>query len=58
MPSGRVGDTRDMAGLALFLASPASRHITGALIPIDGGALVHGNALGGEEEDAPTKAKI
>ncbi|TCD63653.1 hypothetical protein EIP91_005133 [Steccherinum ochraceum] len=39
-PTGRVGTTEDMAGLALFLASPASAHITGVCIPIDGGATV------------------
>jgi len=54
-PMGRVGSPRDMAGLALFLASPASRHITGALIPIDGGALIHGRPLGDKRSD---KAKL
>ncbi|KAJ7107239.1 hypothetical protein C8R43DRAFT_1045158 [Mycena crocata] len=37
-PMGRVGTPGDMAGLALFLASPASAHITGQHIIIDGGA--------------------
>ncbi|KAJ7932723.1 hypothetical protein B0H13DRAFT_1954376 [Mycena leptocephala] len=37
-PMGRVGSPADMAGLALFLASPASAHITGAHIITDGGA--------------------
>ncbi|KAJ3295690.1 hypothetical protein HK104_002408 [Borealophlyctis nickersoniae] len=37
-PLGRVGTSEDMAGLALFLCSRASAHITGAVIPIDGGA--------------------
>ncbi|KAJ3104634.1 hypothetical protein HDU97_009025 [Phlyctochytrium planicorne] len=36
-PTGRLGTTEDMAGLALFLCSRASSHITGAVIPIDGG---------------------
>ncbi|KAF7334989.1 hypothetical protein MVEN_02249100 [Mycena venus] len=35
---GRVGGPGDMAGLALFLASPASAHITGQHIITDGGA--------------------
>ncbi|KIP10796.1 hypothetical protein PHLGIDRAFT_18207 [Phlebiopsis gigantea 11061_1 CR5-6] len=39
-PMGRTGRPRDMAGIALFLASPASAHITGVHIPLDGGALV------------------
>ncbi|KAI3609781.1 short chain dehydrogenase reductase family [Moniliophthora roreri] len=37
-PTGRYGTPEDMAGLALFLASPASAHITGAHILLDGGA--------------------
>ncbi|KAF7790652.1 hypothetical protein EIP86_001608 [Pleurotus ostreatoroseus] len=39
-PMGRTGMPRDMAGVALFLASPASAHVTGAQIPLDGGAWV------------------
>ncbi|KAJ7700758.1 hypothetical protein B0H17DRAFT_211007 [Mycena rosella] len=37
-PMGRLGSPADMAGLALFLASPASAHITGQHIITDGGA--------------------
>ncbi|KAJ7290168.1 hypothetical protein C8J57DRAFT_1492902 [Mycena rebaudengoi] len=37
-PSGRVGKTEDMAGVALFLASPAGAHVTGAQMIVDGGA--------------------
>ena len=37
MPLGRVGWPEDMAGLALFLASPASAYLTGQQIVIDGG---------------------
>lgn len=44
-PTGRNGTTEDMAGLALFLSSPASAHITGAHIPIDGGATVSGGSF-------------
>ena len=36
-PLGFVGDPDDVAGLAVFLASPASRYITGDLIVVDGG---------------------
>ncbi|KAI9106047.1 hypothetical protein DFS34DRAFT_601962 [Phlyctochytrium arcticum] len=39
-PLGRIGCSEDMAGLALFLCSKASAHITGAIIPIDGGATI------------------
>ena len=39
IPAGRLGKPEDIQGLALFLASDASRWITGALIPMDGGNL-------------------
>jgi len=37
-PTGRFGMPQDMAGLTLFLASPASAHITGTHTLLDGGA--------------------
>jgi NAD(P)-dependent dehydrogenase (short-subunit alcohol dehydrogenase family) len=39
IPAGRLGQPDDIQGLAVFLASDASRWITGALIPMDGGNL-------------------
>lgn len=36
-PAGRWGQPRDLAGLAVFLAGPASDWITGTAIPADGG---------------------
>ena len=42
IPAGRWGQPRDMAGLAVFLAAPASDYITGAAIPADGGFTAMG----------------
>ena len=42
VPAGRWGEPRDMAGLAVFLAAPASDYITGAAIPADGGFTAMG----------------
>jgi 3-oxoacyl-[acyl-carrier protein] reductase len=36
---GRLGDPQDVARVVLFLCSEAARHITGAVIPVDGGYL-------------------
>jgi 2-deoxy-D-gluconate 3-dehydrogenase len=36
-PAARWGVPHDMAGVAAFLASPASDFVTGAAIPVDGG---------------------
>ena len=36
-PAKRWGTMEDMAGVAVFLASPASDFVTGAAIPVDGG---------------------
>jgi NAD(P)-dependent dehydrogenase (short-subunit alcohol dehydrogenase family) len=40
LPLGRFGEPEDVAGLALFLASPASDYVTGAVFVVDGGMNV------------------
>ena len=39
VPAGRWGEPEDVAGVVAFLASEASRYISGHTIPVDGGAL-------------------
>lgn len=39
IPAGRLGQSRDIMGLAVLLASDASQWITGAIIPLDGGNM-------------------
>ncbi|MDR3461868.1 MAG: SDR family oxidoreductase [Beijerinckiaceae bacterium] len=41
-PLRRIGEPADIAGAALFLASPASRFLTGQTIVVDGGATIVG----------------
>jgi gluconate 5-dehydrogenase len=36
-PAGRWGDPREIAGAAVFLASPAADYVTGHLLYVDGG---------------------
>jgi 2-deoxy-D-gluconate 3-dehydrogenase len=36
-PTGRWGEPHDLAGTAIFLASPASDFVTGVALPVDGG---------------------
>lgn len=37
IPAGHRGTPEDIANLAVFLASPASRYLTGQAINVDGG---------------------
>jgi 2-dehydro-3-deoxy-D-gluconate 5-dehydrogenase len=41
-PAGRWGEASDFAGIAVFLAAPASDFVTGAAIAVDGGYSVLG----------------
>lgn len=39
IPMGRVGQTEDLVGPLVFLASDMSRYVTGITLPVDGGFL-------------------
>jgi NAD(P)-dependent dehydrogenase (short-subunit alcohol dehydrogenase family) len=41
-PMRRIGRPSDMAGIAIFLASPAAAYMTGTVIPVDGGIATVG----------------
>jgi NAD(P)-dependent dehydrogenase (short-subunit alcohol dehydrogenase family) len=41
-PLGRLGEPGEIADVVAFLASPASRYVTGASILVDGGQTIHG----------------
>jgi 2-deoxy-D-gluconate 3-dehydrogenase len=41
-PAGRWGNPDDLAGVAVFLCSPASDFVTGTAIPVDGGWSIQG----------------
>ena len=40
VPLGRIGEPEDLAGIFVYLASPASRWVTGRSFYIDGGWLL------------------
>jgi NAD(P)-dependent dehydrogenase (short-subunit alcohol dehydrogenase family) len=42
LPVGRLGSPEDVAAATLFLASPATDWITGAVLPVDGGYTIAG----------------
>jgi NAD(P)-dependent dehydrogenase (short-subunit alcohol dehydrogenase family) len=42
IPLNRLGEARDVAGAYLFLASDLAGYITGAVVDVNGGMLIHG----------------
>jgi NAD(P)-dependent dehydrogenase (short-subunit alcohol dehydrogenase family) len=53
IPLGRMGDPREIRGLALLLASDAGSFMTGGVYPVDGGALLQGPSLPPPEPAGP-----
>jgi len=41
VPLGRIGRPEDIANACLFLASDLSSHITGVVLDVNGGLLIH-----------------
>ena len=56
IPAGRLGQPRDIMGLAVLLASDSSEWITGAIIPMDGGnmAMNAGGTPGHQQHQVQT----
>ena len=46
-PLGRVGDPEDIAGVVVFLCSDLARYVTGQIIVVDGGMILHGAGIDG-----------
>jgi len=42
IPLGRIGDGEDIAGVVRFLVGPASAYMTGQVLVVDGGMVMHG----------------
>ena len=40
VPRGRTGLAEDVAGAAIYLASPAGSYVTGSVIPVEGGLSI------------------
>jgi len=58
-PAGRMGDPRECAYLALFLASDMARYITGAAIPVDGAlAAGHQNVVSWKHPELVTGERL
>ena len=41
VPLGRIGRPQDIANACLFLAADLSSHVTGVVLDVNGGLLIH-----------------
>ena len=46
IPLGRIGTPEDIAGLAICLSARSGAHMTGCVIPLDGGSLIKASNAG------------
>lgn len=46
-PLGRVGDPEDIADVVVFLCSDLARYVTGQVLVVDGGMILHGAGIDG-----------
>ena len=46
-PLGRVGDPEDIADVVVFLCSDLARYVTGQVLIVDGGMILHGAGIDG-----------
>jgi len=42
IPLGRIGTPEDVAGVVRFLSGPAGSYMTGQVLVVDGGMVMHG----------------
>jgi NAD(P)-dependent dehydrogenase (short-subunit alcohol dehydrogenase family) len=54
----KAGEPEDVAAVALFLASPESRQITGQAIVVDGGWVIHSPIPAGHPDIPPASSQL
>jgi len=52
-PMARFGDTQELVGAAIYLASDAASFVTGEIITVDGGFLAAASTSKGEDRVEP-----
>ncbi len=58
LSTGTVGEPEDVAAVALFLASPESKQITGQAIVVDGGWVIHSPIPAGHPDIPPASSQL